>query len=47
MSDRKPKVEGRQRFPRRPTRNVGLTKKEFAMKAVGLETHTFDIGSAK
>ena len=47
MWESKPKVEGRPRFPRRPTRNVGLTKKEFVTKVVGLETHTFDIGNAK
>jgi hypothetical protein len=37
----KSKVKERPRFlPQRPTRNVGLTKKEFVTKVVGLETHT-------
>jgi hypothetical protein len=41
----KPKIEGRR--PRRPSRNVGLTKKEFVSMVVGLESHTFDVGNTK
>jgi hypothetical protein len=41
----KPKIEGRR--PRRPSRNVGPTKKEFVSTVVGVESHTFDVGNAK
>jgi hypothetical protein len=41
----KPNIEGRR--PRRPSRNVGLTKKEFVSTLVGLKSHTFDMGNAK
>jgi hypothetical protein len=41
----KPKIEGRR--PRRPSRNVGPTKKEFVSTVVGLESHTFEVGKAK
>jgi hypothetical protein len=47
MSESKPKVEGKPRFPWRPARNVVVTGKEFITKVVGLETHTFDIRNAK
>ncbi len=40
-------MKGNQGFCRRPTRNSGPAKKDFVTKVVGLETHTFDIGSAK
>ena len=48
MSEKaKPKIEGAKRF-RRPMRAAGQpAKKEFIMKALGLESHTFDIGNAK
>ena len=46
LSEAKPKIEGAKKF-RRPTRATGLTKKEFVTKALGLESHTFDIGNAK
>ena len=46
MSEVKPKVEGAKKYLR-PTRAVGPIKKEFSMKVLGLESHTFDIGNAK
>jgi hypothetical protein len=47
MSEAKPKIEGAKKF-RRPMRAAGQpTKKEFATKVSGLESHTFDIGNAK
>jgi hypothetical protein len=46
MSEVKPKVEGAKKY-RRPTRAVGPIKKEFSLKVLGLESHTFDIGNAK
>jgi hypothetical protein len=47
MTENKPKIKGKPMFPCRPTRNLGLTKKEFVTRVVGLETHTFNIGNAK
>jgi hypothetical protein len=47
MTENKHKTEGNPRFCGRPARNAGPVKKEFVTKVVGLETHTFDIGSAK
>jgi hypothetical protein len=46
MSDVKPKIKGARKY-RRPARAAGPTKKEFSMKALGLESHTFDIRNAK
>jgi hypothetical protein len=47
MSEAKPKIEGAKKF-RRPMRAAGQpTKKEFVMKVLGLESHTFDIGNTK
>ena len=47
MSEAIPKIEGPKKF-RRPMRAAGQpTKKEFVMKVLGLESHTFDIGNAK
>ncbi len=46
MSDVKPKIEGARKY-RRPARAAGPTKKEFSIKVLGLEIHTFDIGNAK
>ncbi len=46
MLEAKLKVEGAKKF-RRPTRAGGPTKKEFVIKVLGLESHTFDIGNAK
>ncbi len=45
-----PKVEGGGKCNFRKgagTRNVGLTRKEYVTKVVGLESHTFNIGHAK
>jgi hypothetical protein len=47
MTENKPKIEGKPMIFGKPTQNVGPAKKEFRTKVVGLETHTFDIRSAK
>jgi hypothetical protein len=47
MTENKYKIEENPRFCGRPARNARPVKKEFVTKVVGLETHTFDIGSAK
>ncbi len=50
MSALPPKVKGggKRNFQKGAgARNVGPTRKEYVMKAVGLESHTFDIGHAK
>jgi hypothetical protein len=47
MSEAKPKMKGAKKFCR-PMRAAGQpTKKEFVVKVVGLESHTFSIGNAK
>jgi hypothetical protein len=46
MPEVKPKIKGAKKYCR-PTRAVGPVKKEFSMKVLGLESHTFDIGNAK
>ena len=46
MSEVKPKIKGARKY-RKPTRAVGLIKKEFSTKVLGLEGHTFDIGNTK
>jgi hypothetical protein len=46
MSEVKPKIERARKY-RRPTRAVGPIKKEFSTKALGLESHTFDIGNGQ
>jgi hypothetical protein len=47
MLEATPKIEGAKKF-RRPMRAAGQpTKKEFVMKVLGLESHTFNIGNAK
>jgi hypothetical protein len=46
MTENKPKIEGKPRFPPSSGRNAGPYKKEFIAKVVGLvENHTFDIGT--
>jgi hypothetical protein len=50
MSVLPPKVEGggKRNFKKGASaRNAGPTRKEYVMKVVGLESHTFDIGHAK
>jgi hypothetical protein len=50
MSVLPPKVEGggKRNFRKGAgVRNVGPTRKEYVMKVVGLESHTFNIGHAK
>ena len=46
MLEVKPKIKGARKY-RGPTRAVGPIKKEFSTEVLGLEIHTFDIGSAK
>jgi hypothetical protein len=46
MTDAKPKIDGK-RPAQRPGRSGEPARKEFVLKVVGLETHTFDIGNAK
>jgi hypothetical protein len=46
MTETKPKIEGKH-HSRKPARNLGPARKEFLAKELGLESHTFDIGSAK
>jgi hypothetical protein len=50
MSVLPPKVEGggKRNFQKSAgARNAGPTRKEYVMKVVGLESHTFDVGHAK
>ena len=46
MTETKPKIE-RKRHSKRPARNAGPARKQFVTKVLGLESHTFDIGSVK
>ena len=47
MLEAKPKIEGAKKF-RQPMRAAGQpTTKEFVKRVLRLESHTFDIGSAK
>jgi hypothetical protein len=42
MTETKPKMKGKH-HSRRPARNVGLARKEFLTKILGLKSHIFDI----
>ena len=46
MLEVKPKIKEARKYLR-PIRAVGPIKKEFSVKVLGLESHTFDIGNAK
>ena len=43
----KPKVDGGKKNRRRYGNSEGTSRKEFTTKVVGIEEHTFDIGSPK
>ena len=43
MSESKPKIEGRPRFPRRPARNVGVTRKEFVTKKCKISSEISEV----
>jgi hypothetical protein len=45
MLETEPKIEGKR--PWRPARAPGPFEKEFMMKVLGLESHTFNIGNTK
>ena len=47
MLEAKPKIEGAKEFHRSMRAAGQPTKKEFVLKVLGLESHTFDIGNAK